>query len=58
VVLPDAAGPVLTGKLVVEVDPSVCPKCGAQMKVVAVIEDLDELGRVLRHPGCRAEQQP
>jgi len=51
----------------------VCPKCGADMKgrdrssdcvlrydpyVIAVIEDPDELKRILRHPGCRAEQQP
>ncbi|HKK49850.1 MAG TPA: hypothetical protein VJ932_12195 [Alkalispirochaeta sp.] len=28
------------------------------MKVIAIIEDPDELGRILRHPGCRAEQQP
>ena len=28
------------------------------MKVIAVIEDPDELKRILRHPGCRAEQQP
>ena len=58
---------------VYEVDPMVCPKCGADMKcrdrssdyvlrydpdVIAVIEDPDELKRILRHPGCRAEQQP
>jgi hypothetical protein len=34
---------------VYEVDPMVCPKCGAEMKVIAVIEDPDELGRLLRH---------
>jgi hypothetical protein len=58
---------------VYEVDPFVCPYCGAEMKcrdrssdcvlrydpdVIAIIEDPDELGRILRHPGCRAEQQP
>ncbi|MFW6234287.1 MAG: hypothetical protein ACOC4I_02790 [Spirochaetota bacterium] len=43
---------------VYEVDPFVCPKCGADMKVIAVIEDPEELGRILRHPGRRAEQQP
>jgi tRNA(Ile2) C34 agmatinyltransferase TiaS len=43
---------------VYEVDSMVCPKCGAEMKVIAVIEDPDELRRILRHPGCRAEQQP
>jgi len=34
---------------VYEVDPMVCPKCGADMKVIAVIEDPDELRRILRH---------
>ncbi|MBS3763816.1 MAG: transposase [Planctomycetes bacterium] len=34
---------------VYEVDPFVCPKCGAEMKVIAVIEDPDELKRILRH---------
>ncbi len=31
------------------VDPFVCPKCGYDMKVVAVIEDPDEVRRILRH---------
>jgi hypothetical protein len=34
---------------VYEVDPMVCPKCGRDMKVIAVIEDPDELSRILRH---------
>lgn len=34
---------------VYEVDPMVCPKCGAEMKVIAVIEDPDELKRILQH---------
>ena len=34
---------------VYEVDPMVCPKCGGDMKVIAVIEDPDELKRILRH---------
>lgn len=34
---------------VYEVDPIVCPKCGTKMKVIAVIEDPDELKRILRH---------
>ncbi len=34
---------------VYEVDPFVRPKCGAEMKVIAVIEDPDELKRILRH---------
>ncbi|MFP4432768.1 MAG: hypothetical protein ACLFPV_16070 [Spirochaetaceae bacterium] len=32
-----------------EVDPMVCPQCGAEMKVIAVIEDADELKMILRH---------
>ena len=32
-----------------EVDPFVCPRCGSDMKVVAVIEDPDEIRRILRH---------
>ena len=32
-----------------EVDPFVCPKCGAEMKVIALIEDADEIKRILRH---------
>ena len=31
------------------VDPLVCPKCGWDMKVVAVIEDPAEIRRILRH---------
>ena len=34
---------------VYEVDPLLCPKCGAAMKVIAVFEGPDELGRILRH---------
>ena len=34
---------------VYEVDPLVCPKCGAEMKVIAVIEDPDEIKRIIRH---------
>ena len=34
---------------VYEVDPMVCPKCGGDMKVIAIIEDPDELRRILRH---------
>ena len=32
-----------------EVDPLVCPACGAEMKVIAIIEDPDDLGRIFRH---------
>ena len=34
---------------VYEVDPLVCPKCGYDMKVVAVIDDPAEIRRILRH---------
>jgi hypothetical protein len=34
---------------VYDVDPMVCPKCGAEMKVIAVIEEPDELRRILQH---------
>jgi len=34
---------------VYELDPFVCPKCGAEMKVIAIIEDPDELRRILRN---------
>ena len=32
-----------------ELDPLVCPKCGAEMKVLAVIESPEEIERILRH---------
>jgi len=34
---------------VYEVDPFVCPKCGSEMKVIAVIQEPDEIKRILRH---------
>jgi hypothetical protein len=34
---------------VYEVDPMVCPQRGADMRVIAVIEDPNELKRILRH---------
>ena len=34
---------------VYEVDPLVWPKCGEEMKVIAIIEDLDEIKHILRH---------
>ena len=42
---------------VYEIDPLICPKCGGEMKVIAVVENPDEIIRILRHPGCRAEQE-
>jgi hypothetical protein len=34
---------------VYEVDPLVCPECGSPMRVIAVIEDPDEIKHILRH---------
>ena len=34
---------------VYEVDPLICPACGSQMKVIAVIQDIDEIKPILRH---------
>jgi hypothetical protein len=34
---------------VYESDPLICPKCGGEMKVIAVIENPDEIKRILRH---------
>ena len=43
---------------VYEVDPLICPQCSAQMRVLAVITEPEEVRKILRHPGCMAEQQP
>ena len=32
-----------------EVDPPICPKCGSQMKAIAVIQDRQEIRNILRH---------
>ena len=32
-----------------EIDPMVCPKCGSEMKVIAVIQEPEEIKRILRH---------
>ena len=34
---------------VYEVDPFVCPKCGSEMKVIAIIQEPNEIKRILRH---------
>jgi len=34
---------------VYEVDPLVCPECGSPMRVIAVIQDRDEIKHILRH---------
>ena len=42
---------------VYEIDPFVCPKCGSDMKVIAIIEDPQEIRRILRHL-VRIERSP
>jgi hypothetical protein len=34
---------------VYEIDPMVCPKCGSEMKVIAIIQQPAEIDRILRH---------
>ena len=34
---------------VYEVDPFVCPRCGSEMKVIAVIQDSEEIKKILAH---------
>jgi hypothetical protein len=34
---------------VYEVDPFVCPHCGSEMKVIAVIQDTEEIRKILAH---------
>ncbi len=41
-------------KRVYEVDPLVCPKCGAEMRVVAVILDPPVITKILDHLAKRA----
>jgi hypothetical protein len=32
-----------------EIDPFLCPKCGSEMRVIAVIQDVTEIKRILKH---------
>jgi hypothetical protein len=34
---------------VYEIDPMVCPKCGSEMKVIAVIQEPEKIKRILQH---------
>ena len=43
---------------VYELNPLVCPRCHSEMRIVAVITEPQEVCKILRHPGCMAEQQP
>ena len=35
-----------------EVDPLVCPRCAGPMRVIAFIEQVDVIGKILEHLGC------
>ena len=39
---------------VYEVDPLECPKCGAPMQVIALIDDAEVIRQILEHLGCWA----
>ena len=34
---------------VYEIDPMVCPKCGSEIKVIAIIQEPEKIKRILRH---------
>lgn len=34
---------------VYELDPLICPRCGSEMKLIAVITDPSEVRKILRH---------
>jgi len=38
-------------KKVWEVDPLLCPKCGAEMKIIALIDDTEVISCILKHLG-------
>lgn len=42
---------------VYEVNPLVCPRCGSEMKVVAVIDQEDAIYKILRHLGLLAPEE-
>ncbi len=44
-----------------EVDPLICPKCSGAMRVIAFIEGLDVIKKILKHlgsMGCKAQAAP
>ena len=43
---------------VYEVDPLACPKCGARMHVIALIDDATVIRRILEHLGLGAPRKP
>jgi len=40
-----------------EVDPLVCPRCGAEMKIIALIDDPAVIRRILTHLGLWRERR-
>ncbi len=40
-----------------EVDPLVCPRCGSEMKIIALIEDPAVIRRILTHLGLWRERK-
>ena len=44
-------------KRIYEVDPLVCPSCGSEMKVVAIIIDHAVVDKILRHLKRRDEEE-
>ena len=42
------AGPVLI-RLIYEVDPLTCPRCGGEMRVIALIQEPAVIDKILRH---------
>ena len=32
-----------------EINPFTCPRCGSEMKVIAVIQDTSEIKKILKH---------
>ena len=34
---------------VYEIDPLVCPKCGSEMRIIAIIQDVSEIRNILKH---------
>jgi len=34
---------------VYEIDPFVCPECGSEMRIIAIIQDVSEIRNILKH---------
>jgi hypothetical protein len=43
---------------VFEVDPLICPRCGAEMKVIAVLTEPKVVDKILRHLQEKADRAP